>query len=278
MNAVTPLRAAGFAPGLSAALASPPAAACEPSPSAGSEAPPTMEALAAMRFGDEGAAVQAAVGTADDWEARSFLDGFRMRVAASFLRHDESRVREIIRQLGFEASKDLIDSTLSLRTRFLGLADILHAAHIRMLAGLARLALDGDMPAEALAAAPLVPDEPDPEVVLLSSRLDYVASGDIGSREYGFFPDTPMLVQPYVDFTGAGFYQLSLNGGLAIRRCFQMNRDEIRCIALGRDGKQDYLDLSPEAFSEAVRGRVLAQLAQLDDDLANRLVAARGDL
>jgi hypothetical protein len=278
LSAAAPPLAAGFAPGLSAALASPPPAAGAALPSAGSSPSPSIEALAALRFDDEGAAVQAAVGTAGAWEARSPLDGWRMRIAASFMRHDESRVREIIRQLGSEGSKELIESTFALRTRFLGLADILHAAHVRMLAGLARVALDGDMTAEALAVVQLAPDEPDPEAVLLSSRLDYVAEGDIGSRERGFFPGAPILVQSCDGFLGAGFYQLNWAGALSVRRCFQPSADEIHCIALGRNGKRDDLRLLPEAFADVVRGRVLAQLAIVDNDLANRLLAARGEL
>lgn len=100
--------------------------------------PATIEDWGAVRFGDEGPGVQAAIGPLDAWLDRARTEHTLVQFAAAMLRKDDVATCAGVKQMGVSAFVDFAESLRDLQGRYEGLAGMLQTTVTRLTAALSR--------------------------------------------------------------------------------------------------------------------------------------------
>lgn len=108
----------------------------------------TLEDYAVLKFGDEGAEVEKALGSLAEWMQQAELDYRTFLLAARAVRKNEIETLTFVENVGAELVADFADGLTELSNRYKALAQVATAANVRAVAGLARLSVARDAMAE----------------------------------------------------------------------------------------------------------------------------------
>ena len=108
------------------------------------EQPATIEQLAALEFRDEGPELSKAIGTHAEWIDQANSDWTMFCFAEAAMRKNDVQTHAIVQEVGTEAISEFADALNVMRLRYVAMAELLHAAEIRNMCGLARVALGFD--------------------------------------------------------------------------------------------------------------------------------------
>ena len=128
----------------------------------------------------------------------------------------------------------------------------------------------------------LMPAEWDCEADLAlcgTHQFSFVAEGDNGARDGGdsLWPNEIIIVAACNHYVGSGVYQLSVGGGLLVRRAFAFSSQTIKLVHIARGGERQYSEVTPDLFAELVCGLVLAKYSPLCRPLEKRINQLRND-